>query len=401
MKTTTHRDMFGKFMILALAGAGLGLAACGGTTGEDNNGSSNNAATNNGSTDDNTAFIEAVPTAEMVGIDEVGAEGLRQLALESEEEDGPSASLRDHIATVRGDVQDLLETTHDHIDKVIAEGTVIAEQVSGEDCRAFTYDGVQISWRLLVCRKQGAVNGLSGQAYGWVLGGRALDAAEDAEFSPIAAGVGARLQREDGKRGGAGRVGYDFDNLAALNGETYGGKLGIGYRAAGRARQSLLGLKGFKPRMGEPRDALYTHDHLIGRGGRLRLLSYHDFLMPGMDGMGLELGQDATKELGRAVVAWNTQGKARVTMAACGGTVGEGTCAFIRQCFDAGGPVTFSQIAAEESELMWEPTSCGRPPLSAATPPSEADVSFDGDPENMGIPSEDDAPVEEVSEDAM
>ena len=337
-------------------------------------------------------YIEAVPTSEMLSIDDQGAEQLRVQALEGEEgsEQAASGRLRDHLADVRGGVQELVERTHANIDEIVTEGQLVATREGQRDCRMWTHDGVHMQRRLIICREDGQLEGVSGRAHGWILSGRALDAAEDAPYDHIAAGTGVRLEREDGKRGGAGRVGYDFDNLAKYTGESYGGKLGIGYRAAGEARQLVLGLKDLKTRQGGgPRTALYRYAHLIGRGGRFVLGTHHDFLTEA-DGGGLEAGTDGVEEYGRAVAAWRREGDARVTLAACGGTVGQGSCAFVRQCWATDGPVTFEQITAQESDLMWERSSCAAPALPASEPPAEAETSFEGATDAMAIPSEED-----------
>lgn len=370
-------------LLLSAAALSFNTIACVGEDDGNEGTTENNAAT----AEESTEYMEAVPTAEMLSVSN-GSEGLRLQALtpEQEEEDGPASELRDHIANVRSGVQDVVERTHASIDKVMAEGTVVATVNDERQCRVWDYEGQRASWRLLVCREQQELENVDGKAFGWVAFARPLGSMDNQEFDPVAAGVGAKLMREDGKRGGAGRVYYNLDNYAKHTGEDVSGKLGIGYRAAGKARQMVLGLKDFKPRNAtDTRDSLYRYTHLIGRGGRFVFLTHHDLLTRDADG-GLTIGKDMDKEYGRAVAAWNTNGKARVTMTACGGTVGQGSCAHLRQCFETDGPVTFEQVTAEESMLDWEATSCGATPLPADAAPAEAEVMLEGSTEEMTIP---------------
>lgn len=375
-------------LLLSAAVIGLNTIAC---VGEDDGAENPSTTENSAATpEESTEYVEAIPTAEMLSMsDEGGAEALRTFALEgdeTEEEDGPASELRDHIANVRSGVQDVVERTHNSIDKVMAEGTLVATINAERQCRVWDYDGQRAAWRLLVCREKKELENVDGKAFGWVAFARPLGSMDDEEFDPVAAGVGAKLMREDGKRGGAGRVYYDLDNYAKHTGEDVAGKLGIGYRAAGKARQMVLGLKDFKPRNAtDTRDSLYRYTHLIGRGGRFVFLTHHDLLTRDADG-GLTIGKDMVKEGGRAVAAWNTEGKARVTMTACGGTVGEASCVHLRQCFQTDGPVTFEQVTAEESMLDWEATGCGATPLPANAAPAEEEVSFEGSAEEMLIP---------------
>ena len=94
------------------------------------------------------------------------------------------------------------------------------------------------------------------------------------------------------------------------------------------------------------------------------------------------------KEYGRAVVGWNREGNARVAMDACGGTVGQGSCVHLRQCYQADGPVTFEQLTAEESDLQWEQSSCATTPLRVEEAPEESEVEFEMSAEEMDIPGE-------------
>lgn len=380
MKTTTTTSLA---LMTSLTCALFGLSACGAGAG-DGDGANTPA--------ESSEFISALPDSQMISITDDEANQMRSQALEGieAEEDEHAANFRDHVEDVREGVQDLVDRTHEHLDKVIASSDAIAVEIDGKDCRMWDYAGARIDWRLVVCREEGQRDGISGKAFGWLLAGRALDAAEDAEYDPIAAGIGARLERADGKRGGTGRVYYDFDNFAKYTGESYAGKLGIGYRAAGKARQAILGLKDFTPNSSEePRDALYRYDHVIGKGGRFIFLTHHDMLVRDMDGH-LGDGVDGVDEYGRVVLAWNTDGQARLGMAACGGSVGTGQCVFLRQCYQANGMVNFEQLTDSDAELTWEAASCGRVLFSADNLPEDGELEFGGMTEEVAIPGESD-----------
>jgi hypothetical protein len=362
-----------KVMMFALTAGALALAACGGAGGEEG-------------VEDAAEFADAVPSAAMVDLSDDDTTSSAALTAR-QGLGGPEGTFKDHVSQVRADINGLIARTHDVIDTMKEEGTVTAVTVDGKDCRAWDWDGPRAAYRLLVCREQGQVDGISGQAFGWLIAGRPLGSTDDDEFKAVAAGVGARAEGPNGRRGGVGRVGYDFDNLSSLNGEDYRGKIGIGYFAGKRARKAILGLKDVKKdAAAEAFTALYRFERVIGKGGRFVFLTHHDFMTRSDADQSLELGQDTVKEYGRAAVAWNAQGKARTAFAACGGTVGEGACVAVRQCWDRAG-VTYGELA-ESGEPSWEPSSCGEVDFEVAAP-ADGELDFGGDTDGVTIPEGD------------
>jgi hypothetical protein len=378
MKTTQNNWM--SWMVLAGCVLALG-AGCGEDDGEP--GAQAPA--------DGAEYSDSVPSALMVDITEDGDSALSEGALaQALVPDG--SVVRQHVRNVRSKMNDLIRKTHNAVDTVTSQGTLSAVEIKGEQCRQWDHTGDKAQWRLIVCKKSGQLGNIQGQRFGWLMGGKALDAAADAAYLPVAAGESVKLEGYRGGRGGVGRIGYNFDNLATLRGESYGGKLGLGYRANGKARQVVLGLKAVKlEQQEEALSALYRYTHVLNRGGRLVLATKHDLIKPGADG-GFEAGQDGVDELGRASIAWNKEGRARITLAACGGTLGQGQCALVRQCWQASGEVSFEQVARQQGDLMWEPTACGvLVGDDADAPPTEAEIAAPAgaELEDSGAPSVD------------
>ena len=297
-------------MMWALIGGAVALGACGGAEGEQD--------------EDAQEFADAVPSAAMVDLSE-GDDATASSALTARQGlGGPEGRFKAHVEQVRGDLNGLVARTHDVIERIKDEGEVTSATVDGKECRAWDWDGPRAAYRLLVCRESGQVEGIRGQAFGWLIAGRPLGSTDDDAFKAVAAGVGARAEGAGGARGGIGRVGYDFDNLSSLNGEEYRGKIGIGYFSGKKGRKAILGLKEVKKdASSDAFTALYTFERVFGKGGRFTFLTHHDFMARSSTDQSLELGEDSVKEFGRAALAWNAQGKARTAFAACGGTVGD------------------------------------------------------------------------------
>ena len=158
------------------------------------------------------------------------------------------------------------------------------------------------------------------------------------------------------------------------------------YFSGKKGRKAILGLKEVKKdASSDAFTALYTFERVFGKGGRFTFLTHHDFMARSSTDQSLELGEDSVKEFGRAALAWNAQGKARTAFAACGGTVGQGECVQVRQCWDRAGDVTYGEIAAA-GDASWEPSSCGAVDFEVAVP-GEGEVEFGGATDGMEIPS--------------
>ncbi|MBM4319897.1 MAG: hypothetical protein FJ125_08035 [Deltaproteobacteria bacterium] len=217
--------------------------------------------------------------------------------------------------------------------------------------------------------------------FGFTLHGRPLASTEEGDYLLAIAGAGKVLPRHEGKRRGVGRIGYDFDNIHTLRGTGPTGKLGFGYRAAGRARQLNIGLRELViDGADQAISALYRFTHVLGRGGRLAFTVNADFVKK--EGEQLVKGQDGQAELGRAVLVWVRAGAARAVAAICGGTVGEGTCVRIRECWRANGELSFEELAAEDAAARWEETACPAErdlPLPVDEPPAEDELQVPAD----------------------
>lgn len=384
MKTTTMttRATTSPMLMLILAGLlATTIVGCGGGGDDEPTGESTDA----------TEQSEALPTAEMLNITETGeADGA--LSVQVQGLNDSSGALRDHITTVRGNLQTLIDKTQTQIDRVVSQGTlqaVATEAASGdlgaqlEQCARWTFAGSAADWELTACRVGKQVDGLgAGKVQAWVLKARPTGSADAPK--PVAAGVGIRLGTYGGKRGGAGRIGYNFDNLAAALGESYGGKLAVAYRATGAARQVVLGTKDLKPAdSAETYSSLYRYTHLRGKGGLLTMATIHDVLKRDAAGA-LEMGKDQQPEAVRIAIGWNRTGKARAAAVACGGTVGEGQCAHVRQCWEAS--VDYEAIGTDAGAVSWEATSCGVVPMPVEGAPAEGDVAGTDSADALTIP---------------
>lgn len=382
MKTTTRAMTPSPLLLTLMAGLlTTTLIGCGGG-GDDEP---------TGATPDATAQREALPTAEMLNITEAGeADGA--LSVQVQGLNDGSGALKAHITTVRGNVQALIDKTQTQLDRVVAQGTLQAVATEAarsdlgaqvEQCARWTFAGTAADWELTACRAGRQVDGLgAGKAQAWVLKARPTGS-QDAP-APVAAGVGVKLGTYGGKRGGAGRIGYNFDNLAMATGESYGGKLGVAYRATGGARQVVLGTKDLKPLdSAETYSSRYTFTHVRGKGGLLTLATNHDVLTRDADGA-LAVGQDQQPEAVRVALGWSRTGKARAAAAACGGTVGQGECAFVQQCWDAS--VSFEAIGAGAGALSWDETACAAVPMPVEGAPAEAAVTGTDSADALAIP---------------
>ncbi|WP_373046287.1 hypothetical protein [Vulgatibacter sp.] len=253
-------------------------------------------------------------------------------------------------ATMRR-LDDLRGDTHAAIRRLVAGATPTEITRGNLTCRVWEADATQLHWQLVSCRVDARRD-----RYGFVLRGRPLASTAEADDLPVFAGEGARLPDFDGARRGAGRVGYNFDHLATLTGVDAGGQLGLGYRVAGRARQLLLGLRDVHgPDATEATTALFRFGQVLGVGGRFVFLAGDDFLTRDA-GDELVQGQDGIDELARVAMAWNAAGAARTLATACGGTVGEGSCVHVAQCWTAGGDATHAEVSVDAP--VWNETAC-------------------------------------------
>lgn len=269
--------------------------------------------------------------------------------------------------------------------KLLMDSTTPEEKTfQGRTCKVWEGPGPKAYWQLSSCKSIG-----KGQAsaFDFLLRGRPLDSTSEDDYRPVLAGVGTRLPPHQGHRRGVGRVGFNFDNLAALTGDAIGGRLGVSYRAAGRARHLVIALDhAFGLKNPEPFNGVYRYFHVLGQGGRFSFVGFGDYV--GTDAQGhLVPGEDGLKELGRAVMGWRTNGSARTVVMVCGGTVdqvrGHPACVRIAQCWDANAHITFQDVFGEGGDpIAWEKTACADilfpiddqiPGESDTTPPAETE----------------------------
>ncbi len=319
-------------------------------------------------------YIEAIPGTQELGLtlDEDDAEG--GFDTSSQALNGESIRLRDLTVGVAHRVNRVVRRTLNHL-RDAADGTVPEEaQVGGFECKRWQQANARVEWRLTSCLRD-----RRNRVFGFVLEGR--PAAEGGAWLPVFAGKGRVIPRFDGKKRGAGLVGYDLDNLNALTGEGAVGKIAIGYRAVGAVRQLHLGLKDFAPEGEEAISARYAYDHLLGTGGRVALLLLDDIVSRDDDGQ-LTRGEDGTRELGRIAIGWRRGVGARAAAAVCGGTVGP-RCVTISQCWSRAG-VDHDVMADGANDADFDGGRCAELPFPVDAPPSAEEV--EGNPEDIAEP---------------
>lgn len=330
--------------------AGFALAACGteGTTSDD--------------------YAEAIPSASTVELaleeDDGGA-----LTSDSALEGDPS-TFRERAREIVERVNAAIRTTHERIDEITSSVEPTELELRRLSCKQWetTIDeGLDVRVRSCLLDRRA-------KRFVYSLEARAAESDDDAAYLPIVGGRGIKLPRFEGERRGVGQVGYNFDNLASLLGEGLVGKVGVGYRHAGRARQLDLGLLQFGV-MGSTDllNARFHFMHVLGRGGFLRHIRFGDFLTRD-ESDHLIGGADGLKEVGRIALAWSRSGAARVVAAACGGTVGEGECVRVVQCYQASGAVSYEDVAAESAAITWDEAACPEVPMPPMGAPGEGEV---------------------------
>jgi hypothetical protein len=158
--------------------------------------------------------------------------------------------------------------------------------------------------------------------------------------------------------------------------------MGIAYRGAGKARQLVIGLNKVQgPNMTEPVAGIYRFVHVLGLGGRFSFVGPGDFVAPDAEGK-IRPGKDGTMEMGRAVLAWKKAVGARTVLEACGGSVGQGKCVRLVQCWKPDDSVAFEDVAGNGG-IAWDKVQCPEMPFAIDEPPAETDgnVPGSGDPD--------------------
>jgi hypothetical protein len=305
------------------------------------------------------------------------------LALTAEEGDASTSGLssgpqgfKELGDGVMAGVNQLVSDTQDGLRAIAMNAAEVDFTYQGAKCKDWEFDHEGNHWQLLSCEKD-----RRNRRFAYLLRGRPQASTADSDYLAVFAGVGAVHPRFDGKRRGAGVIGYDFDNYRTLVGGDVKGKVAIGYRAVGRARQLVVGLDKvvFDASQTEPFSALFRYAHVLGRGGRFVFWTGADVLTRNDQNQLVE-GKDGTAELVRAAIAWNGSGAARTAYSACGGTVGQG-CVTAVQCWTRTGAATYGDVAADGTP-KWDEKQCPAVPFDVSAP--DESVEQPGSPGEPG-----------------
>ena len=315
----------------------LALAGCGGA----------------GDSDDGDDYASAIPDSELLALafdDPAVAQG----ALTSE--DGPllgePSQFKEHAKKLMDGLNKLGQGIHDGVAFVKENSVPIVVTKGALTCKVWEADGAKAHWQLLSCLVDKKV-----KKFTFLLRGRPLGSTAEKDYLPVFAGDGIALPKFEGHRRGFGWAGFQFDHYATLTGEKVSGKMGIAYRGAGKARQLVIGLNKVQgPNMTEPVAGIYRFVHVLGLGGRFSFVGPGDFVAPDAEGK-IRPGKDGTMEMGRAVLAWKKAVGARTVLEACGGSVGQGKCVRLVQCWKPDDSVAFEDVAGNGG-IAWDKVQC-------------------------------------------
>ncbi|MBM4355144.1 MAG: hypothetical protein FJ109_15405 [Deltaproteobacteria bacterium] len=319
-------------------------------------------------------YAEAVPDTAMLALtldgEETATQGLEVGTIEAALPGDPAA-FKGHAGEVMENLNALLAETHSEIETLFAEVEPVTFSKGALDCKIWETDGPKVHWRLASCVKDKKL-----KKYAFVLKGRPLASTSDADYLIVVAGEGKVLPKQDDKKRGSGRIGYNFTNLNTLNGRPVAGKLGIGYRAAGNTRHLVIGLNHVTgPKLKTEMHGIYRYFRVLGKGGRFAFLGFGDYLAK--EGEKLVIGQDQLDEFVKAVIGWRATGEARTVLAACGGSVGEDKCIRVAQCWSKDDSVTFDDQAGgdgSDKAPAWDATKCSEIPYSVEDLPGDDDL---------------------------
>jgi len=274
---------------------------------------------------------------------------------------------REAAQAVMDRLNQLIEDTHGALSKLTAAATPVEVTKGATSCKTWEADGEAAHWSLVTCLKDKGA-----KKFGFVLKGRPLGSTADADYLVVLAGEGKAMPAWNGKKRGMGRVGYNLDNLSALTGEAVGGRIGITYRSVGAVRALNIGLDEVVGADGAAaRSGVYRFHLVVGKGGRFAWVDTGDYLA--RENGQLVAGQDGEVEWVRAAVAWRNDGFARTVRAACEGTVGQGQCVRVAQCWSAGEELSWSMLLDEAQEITWSSTACKDVPLAIDAEPGTDD----------------------------
>ncbi len=311
-------------------------------------------------------YLEAIPAEDQLDLLLTDQEG-QALTSEGYALEGSPAQARELTQRIFQKVNNTVRESLERMRQAASNVEPETYEEGAVSCKRWlkTHDGVE--WRLRSCQRD-----RRNRLYGFFLDGR-LEGAE--EYLPVFAGEGRIIARFDDKRRGAGKIGYNLDNLNSLTGEGPTGKIGIGYRAVGRVRQLRVGLKEFSRDGEEPISARYNYKQLVGFGGKVSFAARADFMSTDENGEFI-MGRDELVERGRISLGWKRGLGARAALVVCDGTVGEGECVRVSQCWRHNGNVVAETMSSDEVQPAFESAECPELPISVENPPGEAEISL-------------------------
>ena len=330
-------------------------------------------------------YADVVPSEEMLSLtlDEASDADNSQALTRTYALEGDPSTFQAKAREIAERLNAAMQTLQQKADMLKETAEVEATSRGRLSCQRWVADGENANFRLRSCELEARA-----ERYSFVLEGRSLDSDNEEDYTVLMAGKGKQLPAYEGRRRGAGRIGFDFDASNQLFGSGPTGKLSVGYRAAGPLRKLNLGLLEFQSETAEaPMTARHRYLHWIGRGGWLRAARHGDFITVD-ESDNFVGGTDGTEEFGRFALAWSRGGAARVAAAACGGTIGEQQCVRVAQCYESDGAVSYEDIQDGNAEPQWSEMACPDLPESIAVeePPAQEEVDVEDDSGDEDVP---------------
>jgi hypothetical protein len=305
---------------------------------------------------------------------------------------GEPSEFRAQLSDVFEELNDLLGYSHDQIRDVFGDTEPETITVGNLGCRVYEADGELNHWKAEICRLDGVL-----REYSWEVVGRPLASTSDDDYLPVFAGraiiLGDNLRR--------GKLGWHLDNLSTLrDDDSIGGRVGIGFRVFGRARQFTMSLDAAYGPSSNPEDGghsgIYRYRQVRGEGGSFSHVGEGEFVRRNNDDE-LVLGVDGLIERGRAAITWRRGVGARSHAIVCGGTVADDDdnrdCARVVQCWStANAETTFElieQIDGTPSAPDWDEVACPEGPTSVDEVPAESDEDVPADDAETNAPAAD------------
>ncbi|MBC7793705.1 MAG: hypothetical protein H7Z43_08350 [Clostridia bacterium] len=332
-----------------------------------------------------TESADAVPDAQMLAITTPSTTDDQALSTDPSTINAAAEALAD-------DVNDAVGLLQSKIDQLRATATVQTTTVGLTTCDVWIATIDAVAYRLSACERERLL-----QTHTFILEAHAATSTDDKDYVTVAAGHGGGLKSYEGERRGYGTIAYDFDALRTIRGSGPSGKIAIGYRAAGQVRQLAISYKGFAYNESVPQSARITYKRIVGTGGKITFATYADVLAPGPNAGSYVNGTDGLDENARVSLGWLASGSARAAAFACGGTVGQGACVHVAQCYSVSGSVSYEQIVAGTASVSFSATDCSNADVDDAPSDDDMTVSTDASADLAGAPAVDE-PVADANE---